>query len=80
MTGVSSIVLWHKKTVTWSEYIEEYTAMLKQRDIIKIYGVKQFDGSCFLCSEDTPEMCHRRLLTEYMKNHSVEEVKIVHLV
>ena len=71
---------WHKETVTWAEYIEEYTAMLKQRDIIKKYGVKQFDGSCFLCSEETPEMCHRRLLTEYMKNHSVEEVKIVHLV
>ena len=66
--------------VTWPEYIEEYTAMLKQRDIIKQYGVKQFDGSCFLCSEETPEMCHRRLLAEYMKKYSAEEVRIVHLV
>lgn len=43
-------------------------------------GVKTFDNSCFLCSEDTPEMCHRRLLVEYMKENSVEEVKIIHLV
>lgn len=71
---------WHKQTVTWEGYIEEYTAMLKNRDIMRNYGVKQFDGSCFLCSEETPEMCHRRLLTEYMKSHSTEDVKIVHLV
>ena len=71
---------WHKDTVAWPEYIEEYTTLLKQRDIIIKYGIKQFDNSCFLCSEEVPEMCHRRLLTEYMRDHSVEEVKIVHLV
>lgn len=71
---------WHKDEVTWPEYIKEYTAMLKQRDIIKQYGVKQFDRSCFLCSEETPEMCHRRLLAEYMKAHSTEEVQIIHLI
>ena len=54
--------------------------MLKSRDIMRNYGVKQFDGACFLCSEETPEMCHRRLLTEYMKEHCREEVKIVHLI
>ena len=63
-----------------TDFAPTNTAMLKQRDIIKQYGVKQFDGSCFLCSEETPEMCHRRLLAEYMKKYSAEEVKIVHLV
>lgn len=71
---------WHKETITWDEYVDEYTAMLQNRAIIKKYGIKQFDGACFLCSEETPEMCHRRLLTEYMKNYSSEEVKIVHIV
>ena len=71
---------WHKQTVTWEEYIDEYTAMLKARDIIKKYGVKQFDGACFLCSEETADICHRRLLAEYMRDHSAEEVRIVHLV
>ena len=71
---------WHKESITWEEYIAEYTAMLKHRDIIKKFGVKQFDGACFLCSEETPEMCHRRLLTEYMQNNSQEEVKIIHIV
>ena len=70
---------WHKQTVTWEEYIDEYTAMLKARDIIKKYGVKQFDGACFLCIEETADICHRRLLAEYMRDHSAEEVQIVHL-
>ena len=70
---------WHKQEVTWAEYEEIYTMMLKERDIIRKHGVKQFDGSCFLCSEEMPEQSHRRLLAEYMQKHSVEEVKIVHL-
>ena len=70
---------WHKQEVTWAEYEQVYTKMLKEQDILRKYGVKQFDGSCFLCSEETPEQCHRRLLSEYMQKHSTEEVKIVHL-
>ena len=70
---------WHKQEVTWQEYAEIYTAMLKDRDILRKYGIRQFDRACFLCSEATAENCHRRLLAEYMKNHSAEEVTIVHL-
>ena len=71
---------WHKNEVTWPEYVEIYTKMLKDREIVKKYGVKLFDGACFLCSEDTPEQCHRRLLAEYMQEHSKEKVRIVHLI
>ena len=72
--------LWHKNEVTWTEYVEIYTKMLKDREIVKKYGVKSFDGACFLCSEDTPEQCHRRLLAEYMQEHSKEKVHIIHLI
>ena len=71
---------WHKNEVTWTEYVEIYTKMLKDREIVKKYGVKSFDGACFLCSEDTPEQCHRRLLAEYLQEHSKEKVRIVHLI
>ena len=70
---------WHKGEVSWQQYEEVYQQILKDRDIIRQYGVKQFDGACFLCSEDTPEQCHRRLLAEYMQKKSVEQVKIIHL-
>lgn len=71
---------WHKQEVTWDEYIKVYTDLLKDREILQKYGVKAFDGSCFLCSEDTPEQCHRRLLAEYLQKHSKEKVAIVHLI
>ena len=71
---------WHKGDVSWAEYEKIYTNMLNGRDILRHYGVKKFDRACFLCSEDTPENCHRRLLAEYLKKHSKEDVKIVHLI
>ena len=71
---------WHKKEVTWKDYDEIYTALLKERNILRKHDIKQFDGSCFLCSEDTPEQCHRRLLAEYLQKHSKETVQIVHLI
>lgn len=71
---------WHKDDVTWGEYEEIYVKMLKDKDVIRKYGVKAFDGACFLCSEDTPEQCHRRLLAEYMQRNSKEKVEIVHLI
>jgi uncharacterized protein (DUF488 family) len=71
---------WHKEEIDWCGYERTYTNLLKERDIVKRYGVKQFDGACFLCSEDTPEFCHRRLLAEYMKKCSAEKVVIKHLL
>lgn len=72
--------LWHKQEVTWEEYEKTYIQLLKERNVLRDYGVKSFDGSCFLCSEDTPEQCHRRLLAEYFQEHSKEKVTIVHLI
>ena len=70
---------WHHQEVTWSQYEDIYLAALKERDILHKFGIKQFDGACFLCTEETPENCHRRLLAEYMQKHGIEEVRIVHL-
>jgi len=71
---------WHKQEVSWEKYEDIYTSLLKKREILKKYGVKQYNGACFLCSEETTENCHRRLLAEYMQKHSAEEVKIIHLL
>ena len=37
-----------------------------------------FDHACLLCSEDTPEHCHRRLVAEYLAD-TWGNMKIVHL-
>ena len=71
---------WHKGFICWQEYEAIYIELLSTRNVLQNYEVKSFDGACFLCSEDTPEECHRRLLAEYLQKNSKEKVTIVHLV
>lgn len=71
---------WRKQEVNWEQYTEIYLNLLKSRSILTKYGVKGFDKSCFLCSEETPEYCHRRLLVEFMKDNCLEDIKIIHLM
>lgn len=67
------------KDINWAEYEEKYIQILEEREILHDIDCAQFDGACLLCSEDTPEMCHRRLLAEYITT-ACKEIKVVHLV
>lgn len=71
---------WRKEEITWKQYTDIYLNLLRERFIFKKYNIKNFNNACFLCSEATPELCHRRLLVEYIKEHSIEDVKIIHLL
>lgn len=66
--------------VDWLEYTKVFNNLLEHRLINKRYKVADFDNCCFLCSEETPEKCHRRLLAEYFKQQDPENIKIIHLV
>jgi uncharacterized protein YeaO (DUF488 family) len=63
----------------WATYEREFLALLGERRIEEIPTVRQAlaDG-CLLCSEDTPEHCHRRLVAEYLQQHW-GEIEVVHL-
>lgn len=69
---------WQKKELTWENYEKEYNEMLNQRDIIDRIDKEKLDNACLLCSEPTPEQCHRRLLAEYFKRH-IPDLVIIHL-
>lgn len=56
----------YKRTGNWKEYEEQFMALMNQRQIEKL-DEKLIDGACFLCSENTPEYCHRRLVAEYFR-------------
>ena len=68
------------KKVSWIEYEKVFVEILKTRPIIerfnKIYG--KFNNICLLCTEPTPEQCHRRLVAEYLKEH-IENIEIIHI-
>ena len=71
-----------KNKISWSAYEERYLNLLKERKIENIFEKmlpKEISKVCLLCSEATPDKCHRRLLAEYLKAKLNIEVKIIHL-
>ena len=67
------------KKITWAQYEKEYINILEKRNIINKIDFGKLDGSCLLCSEHKPDMCHRRLLAEYLKKAN-KEIEIIHLI
>jgi len=70
---------YRNKKVTWKKYQEIYFKTLEEREILKKLDFNNLDRSCLLCSEHKPDMCHRRLLAEYLKKAN-NEIEIIHLV
>lgn len=55
-----------KKKGDWSEYESRFLALMSERRVEDKLDRDVIDGSCLLCSEPTPEQCHRRLAAEYL--------------
>lgn len=65
--------------VPWREYEVEYLRILEERGIKKNINWSQFEDACLLCSEETAENCHRRLLAEYLASLN-KDIEVIHLV
>ena len=70
---------YRNKKITWAEYEIEYLNLLDIRKIAQNIDVEKLHEHCLLCSEHTPEKCHRRLLAEYLK-HVKSNIEIIHLI
>lgn len=66
---------------SWKEYEEIFFDTMNERDIdsyIKTNYSEYIDKNiCLLCSEATPEFCHRRLVADYFKK--IFDATIIHL-
>ena len=58
---------YRKKHIDWNEFECRYQNLLKERQPAKRFKPIDFDHACLLCSEPTPEHCHRRLAAEYLQ-------------
>ena len=63
--------------INWEKFEVIFRNMLKERNAIKQLDLKNLDHVCFLCSENMPTYCHRRLVVEEIKN--AIDCEIVHL-
>ncbi|MBN1830168.1 MAG: DUF488 domain-containing protein [Deltaproteobacteria bacterium] len=62
----------------WGTYERQFLALMAERKIAERVAKEVIDGGCFLCSEATPEHCHRRLVAEYL-SRSWGDLEIKHL-
>ena len=64
----------------WQRYESSFLALLKVRGIPETLDRTLFEEKtcCLLCSEPTPEKCHRRLVAEHLQN-TWNNVTIFHL-
>jgi uncharacterized protein (DUF488 family) len=68
------------KKITWSDYDNKYTELMELRGDYKSFTAKyaNYKNICLLCSEPTPEQCHRRLLAALIEN-SNPLINITHI-
>ena len=64
----------------WPRYVTRFEQLMDERDIPATLNKAEFEAApaCLLCSEATPEHCHRRLVAERLAN-CWSDVQIVHL-
>jgi uncharacterized protein (DUF488 family) len=67
-----------KKQIDWTEYVIRFNQLIKDRKIESLITTEELNNSCFLCSEATPEQCHRRLVAEYFQD-KFGNIEIKHL-
>lgn len=70
---------YREKKLSWQDYEIEYLNLLDIRKIAQKVNIDELHQNCLLCSEHTPEKCHRRLLAEYLK-HVRNDIEIIHLI
>ena len=70
----------YRKDHHWNGYVERFEALMDMRRIPETLDRASFESvvSCLLCSEPTPERCHRRLVAERLAR-AWPDVEVVHL-
>ena len=70
----------YRKDGDWELYESRYNQLLERRSASETIDRALLDkGAILLCSERTPEKCHRRLAAEYLKANRFPEADILHL-
>lgn len=51
----------------WQVYEQQFLQLMRDREVENECLPELFNQGCLLCSEATPEQCHRRLVAEYLQ-------------
>jgi uncharacterized protein (DUF488 family) len=70
---------YRKEGAGWLAYERQFLALMRERRIEATVKREDLADGVLLCSEHTPEHCHRRLVAEYLRD-AWGDVDIEHLV
>ena len=70
----------YRKDHDWDKYVERFAALMDERAVPESLNRRLFEDKacCLLCSEATPDKCHRRLVAERLARHW-PGVEVIHL-
>ena len=68
---------YRSKEITWEEFEKKYNKQIEDSNAISGLNKNDFEDACLLCSEETAEKCHRRILAE--KLAQIWGIEIIHL-
>ncbi len=74
------LTAYRKKAITWREYEVRYKSLMNEREAAKNFSERfgNMKRVCLLCSEETPEHCHRRLFAE-MIAELCTDTEVIHI-
>lgn len=67
-----------KKKGPWSDFERRFKDLMANRNIAETAAKTLSENDCLLCSEHTPEQCHRRLLAEHIQKQ-LGNIEVIHL-
>lgn len=68
-----------KNSITWDAYEDKFLNLMARRSIERDVDKQILEQGCLLCSEHEPHHCHRRLVVEYLNEHTGLELQVKHL-
>lgn len=68
-----------KGDMSWQLYEDKFLNLMAQRNVERSVKPALLDHGCLLCSEHEPHFCHRRLVVEYLNEHSDLDLEVKHL-
>jgi uncharacterized protein (DUF488 family) len=68
---------YRSKEILWGIFEELYLKQIRSSEVLNSLKPSDFDKACLLCSESSPEKCHRRLLAEEMQK--LWGIQVIHL-
>ena len=69
------------KELSWEQYAQAYRKLLEERQPDRQIDPALLAHGCLLCSEKSPDKCHRRIAAEYLRDAFADthRIEIVHL-